>query len=240
MQSPASQIAQRLADNAESVCRHYLSKGHKEGRYWLVGDVRNTPGRSLYVRLSASPDGQGAAGKWTDAQNGDHGDLLDIIAIARGCRTMRETLDEARHFLSLPMPPPSEDRPIRCSKAPTGSRQAAQRLWAASKPIADSPAAAYLASRHIADLTGCEALRYHGNCWYRPSKDDAPDTRPAWPAMIGAVTILTDPIFQGLAISLLFGLASSTALTVLVIPAIYLVLRGDPEPPPPEDETEAA
>ncbi len=40
-------------------------------------------------------------------------------------------------------------------------------------------------------------------------------------AMIGAVTILTDPIFQGLAISLLFGLASSTLLTVLVIPAIY-------------------
>ncbi|MCA0402133.1 MAG: efflux RND transporter permease subunit [Proteobacteria bacterium] len=45
-------------------------------------------------------------------------------------------------------------------------------------------------------------------------------------AMIGAVTILADPIFQGLAISLLFGLASSTLLTVLVIPAIYLVLRG--------------
>jgi multidrug efflux pump subunit AcrB len=44
-------------------------------------------------------------------------------------------------------------------------------------------------------------------------------------AMIGAVVILTDPIFQGLAISLLFGLASSTLLTVLVIPAIYRVLR---------------
>jgi multidrug efflux pump subunit AcrB len=47
-------------------------------------------------------------------------------------------------------------------------------------------------------------------------------------AMIGAATILTDPIFQGLAISLLFGLASSTLLTVLVIPAIYVVLR-DPD-----------
>jgi multidrug efflux pump subunit AcrB len=47
-------------------------------------------------------------------------------------------------------------------------------------------------------------------------------------AMIGAATILLDPIFQGLAISLLFGLASSTLLTVLVIPAIYVVLR-DPE-----------
>lgn len=38
---------------------------------------------------------------------------------------------------------------------------------------------------------------------------------------------LFDPIFQGLAISLLFGLASSTALTVLVIPAIYVLLRDD-------------
>ncbi len=44
-------------------------------------------------------------------------------------------------------------------------------------------------------------------------------------AMIGAGVILADPIFQGLAISLLFGLASSTLLTVLVIPAIYRVLR---------------
>jgi multidrug efflux pump subunit AcrB len=48
--------------------------------------------------------------------------------------------------------------------------------------------------------------------------------------MIGAGVILTDPIFQGLAISLLFGLASSTLLTVLVIPAIYVVLRDDHRP----------
>jgi len=51
-------------------------------------------------------------------------------------------------------------------------------------------------------------------------------------AMIGAAVILTDPIFQGLAISLLFGLASSTLLTVLVIPAIYIVLRDDQRPLP--------
>ena len=56
-------------------------------------------------------------------------------------------------------------------------------------------------------------------------------------AMIGAVFILADPIFQGLAISLLFGLASSTALTVLVIPAIYVSKRGPdlvPIPATPE------
>jgi len=46
-------------------------------------------------------------------------------------------------------------------------------------------------------------------------------------AMIGAAFIITDPIFQGLAISLVFGLASSTALTVLVIPAVYVWLRDD-------------
>ncbi|MHB1302304.1 MAG: efflux RND transporter permease subunit [Acidiphilium sp.] len=49
-------------------------------------------------------------------------------------------------------------------------------------------------------------------------------------AMIGAAAILPDPIFQGLGISLLFGLASSTLLTLLVIPAIYVVLRDDGKP----------
>jgi multidrug efflux pump subunit AcrB len=48
-------------------------------------------------------------------------------------------------------------------------------------------------------------------------------------AMIGAVVILADPIFQGLAISLLFGLLSSTLLTVIVIPAIYRVFRTEAE-----------
>ena len=45
-------------------------------------------------------------------------------------------------------------------------------------------------------------------------------------AMFGAVVILGDPIFQGLALSLLFGLFTSTLLTVLVIPAIYRVFRS--------------
>ncbi len=60
----ASELAYRLAREAEAVCRHYLSNGRREGRYWLVGDVRNTPGRSMFVRLKESP--KGPAGKWTD------------------------------------------------------------------------------------------------------------------------------------------------------------------------------
>jgi hypothetical protein len=66
MHSPAADIARRLAEDAEAVCRHYLTNGRKQGRYWIVGDVLNTPGRSLYVRLSGPNSGPGAAGKWTE------------------------------------------------------------------------------------------------------------------------------------------------------------------------------
>jgi len=40
-------------------------------------------------------------------------------------------------------------------------------------------------------------------------------------AMAGALFILDDPIFSGLAVSLLFGLFVSTVLTLVVIPVIY-------------------
>ena len=43
-------------------------------------------------------------------------------------------------------------------------------------------------------------------------------------AMVGAYFILNDPIFNGLAISLVFGLAMSTLLTVLVVPLLYYTL----------------
>jgi multidrug efflux pump subunit AcrB len=40
-------------------------------------------------------------------------------------------------------------------------------------------------------------------------------------AMIGGFFILDDPIFQGLAVSLIFGILVSTVLTLLVIPLLY-------------------
>jgi len=42
-------------------------------------------------------------------------------------------------------------------------------------------------------------------------------------AMIGAFFILDDPIFNGLAISLIFGILISTLLTLVVIPLLYFV-----------------
>ena len=75
--------------------------------------------------------------------------------------------------------------------------------------------------RAAGDVTLREALVEAGATRFKPI------VLTAAAAMIGAAFILTDPIFQGLAISLVFGLASSTALTVLVIPAIYVWLRDD-------------
>jgi multidrug efflux pump subunit AcrB len=46
-------------------------------------------------------------------------------------------------------------------------------------------------------------------------------------AMLGAMFILDDPIFNGLAISLIFGILVSTLLTLVVIPVLYYVaIRG--------------
>ncbi len=60
----ASDLAHRLGEHAEAVCRHYLSNGRRQGSYWTVGDVRNAPGRSMFVRLQPSP--KGPPGKWTE------------------------------------------------------------------------------------------------------------------------------------------------------------------------------
>jgi hypothetical protein len=143
MSSQAAELAHRLARDAEAVCRHYLSNGRREGRYWLVGDVANTPGRSLFVRLKGPDSGKGAAGKWTDAATAEHGDLLDLIASNRGLDRFRDVLDEARSFLSLPRREPPPDRYKRRPPAPTGSPESARRLFAMSKPISGTIAEVY-------------------------------------------------------------------------------------------------
>ncbi|MBL0965266.1 MAG: toprim domain-containing protein [Blastomonas sp.] len=194
MTEPPAEIARRLGHNAEAVCRRYLSNGRREGHYWLVGNVHNEPGRSLYVRLSDQGGARASAGKWTDAASGEHGDLLDIIAAACGHSCFADTLAEARQFLSLPgAPTPSRERRIRTRRS-RGSLDAAHRLWAASRLIENSLAAAYLGSRGIVDITGCSALRYCPRCLYRPGADDSPGIGTAWPALIASVTDAKDSL----------------------------------------------
>jgi len=183
----ASELVQRLGRQAEVVCRHYLSAGHREGRYWLVGDVRNTPGRSMFVRLKGAGSGRGAAGKWTDAATGEHGDLLDVIRESCGLIDFKDVAEEARTFLSLPHPEPDPDHQRRPASAPAGSPEAARRLFAMSRPITGTIVEAYLRKRGITALHGTGSLRFHPRCYYRPDEHSPTET---WPAMIASVTDL--------------------------------------------------
>jgi len=189
MPRDASELSRRLAREAEAVCRHYLSNGKREGRYWLVGDVHNTPGRSLFVRLQESP--KGPAGKWTDAATGEHGDLLDIIGESKGLRDFREAAEEARRFLKMPRTEPELVSKSNRPAVPAGSQEAARRLFAISSPIEGTVVATYLQRRGIAYLHHGGSLRFHPRCYYRPDEHWPTET---WPAMIASVTGLDGKI----------------------------------------------
>jgi len=185
MSEKPQDLARNLGRHAEAVCRHYLSAGRREGRYWLVGDVRNTPGRSMFVRLTGPEGGKGAAGHWTDAATGEHGDLLDVIRESCGLIDFKDVADEARSFLSLPRDEP--ESPKRRIPAPSGSREAARRLFAMARPITGTIVETYLRTRGITAWHGTGSLRFHPRCYYR--RDERAPTE-TWPAMIAAVTDL--------------------------------------------------
>ena len=189
MRDDAADLSRRLAREVAAVCKHYLPHGRRAGHYWLVGDVEDSPGRSLYVRLRGPESGPGAAGKWSDAATGEHGDLLDLIGANRRLTSLADVLEEARAFLALPQPH-SEYEPAS-TPAPRGSPEAARRLFAASQPIAGTLAEIYLRRRGLAGLRQMSALRFHPRCFHRPD-DDAPSE--TWPALIAAVTDLAGTI----------------------------------------------
>ncbi|QND61713.1 DUF7146 domain-containing protein [Mesorhizobium huakuii] len=191
MSGSASKLARRLGDHAEAVCREYLSNGHRSGNYWMVGDVRNTRGRSMHVRLKAV--GDKAAGKWVDESSGEYGDLLDVIEQSCGLVDFREVADEARRFLSMP-PPPPPPQPFGTQRQPAaarGSPEAARRLFAMTQPIAGTLAERYLAGRGILLSAHERALRFHPGCYYRDLVTGETQTHPA---LIAAVTNLNGQI----------------------------------------------
>jgi len=183
MTGSASELARRLGDHAEAVCREYLSNGYRSGNHWVVGDVRNTRGRSMHVRLRANA--KGPAGKWVDEATSEFGDLLDVIRESCGLIEFRDVADETRRFLALPRPQPPATGAQRQPAAGSGSPNAARRLFAMSRPIAGTLADRYLAGRGILLAARERALRFHPGCYYRDLVTGETQTLPA---LIAAVT----------------------------------------------------
>ncbi|MFG1421343.1 DUF7146 domain-containing protein [Roseixanthobacter liquoris] len=186
MADAAHDLARRLGRQAEAVCRHYLYAGRRQGHYWQVGDVRNTPGRSMFVRLRDSA--KGPAGKWTDAATGEHGDLLDVIRESQGLSHFTDVAAEAEMFLRIPRSVHEAQAPL--CKTENSSRDpviSARRLFAAAQPIPGTIVETYLRSRGITALHETGSLRFHPRCFYRP---DAHVPIQPLQAMVAAVTDL--------------------------------------------------
>ena len=169
----ATRIAKALGERAEEVCRAYLPYGRRQGRYWVAGDLDGARGRSLFVRL-APP---GVPGKFTDAAEGTHGDLLDLIRHRMGGVPLRDAMAEARTFLALPAAPASG------SSDANDPGEAARRLWRRCRAIDGTHAEAYLRARAI-HRCRFPALRFHPELFYR----DGGGVRRL-PALVAAVTV---------------------------------------------------
>ncbi|TLG72678.1 hypothetical protein FEV16_14610 [Methylocystis sp. B8] len=176
-------MSRGLAENVEAVCKHYLSNGRRTGNYWIVGDVNNHAGRSLFVRLKGPLSGKGARGKWMDAASGERGDLLDLIAAREGYDSIGRALDEARRFLRAPRATPTERRNENSRECNTIAL--ARKIWAASAPIAGTKAEAYLRARKISADLHDTRLRHHPALIYRESPNSPPRKLPA---LVAAVT----------------------------------------------------
>ena len=171
----ATEISAALSARAEDVCRRYLHRGRKQGRYWAAGDTSGAKGRSLFVRL-APP---GIPGKWSDAATNQHGDLLDLIRLRTDGASLRRAMEEALAFLSLPRSTPANGGD---HAGGYDREEAARRLWRRCRPIDGTHAEAYLHARAIGHGR-FPALRFHPDLIHR---DDNGMHR--LPALVAAVT----------------------------------------------------
>ena len=154
------------------MCRRYLSDGRRRGNYWKVGDVRNTAGRSMFVRLTGDVSGKRAAGKWTDAATGEHGDLLDVIRESCGLVDFHDVAEEARRFLKSPRARIVGPEPSTEPSSPAGSRSRhADCLHVTADCRYDRGSLS--ADRGITAWTTA-VLRFHPRCYYRPVDSTRP------------------------------------------------------------------
>lgn len=117
------EIAELLAQDAESIASMLLPNGKREGHEWRAGSVDGDAGKSLGVHLTGSK-----AGVWQDFAAGKGGDLLDLWAATRGV-TLAESIAQAKAHLGIrdpqfhPMPAKQFRRPEKpkCSTTKTGS-----------------------------------------------------------------------------------------------------------------------
>ncbi len=75
----ANELARKLADDVDRVCRYLLPDGKKVGHEWRCGGTTGDEGKSLGVHLTGDK-----AGVWCDFATGESGDLIGLWMSVRG------------------------------------------------------------------------------------------------------------------------------------------------------------
>ena len=133
-----SQLSERLAQRAETICRELLPRGRRNGHDWVAADLSGAPGDSLRVCLSGEK-----VGVWSDFATGQSGgDLLDLWGAVRGL-TLREAMLQAESLLGI-APDAQASRPKRQYRRP-------ERPPSIKALDPHGPAMAYLKSRGITE-----------------------------------------------------------------------------------------
>ena len=157
----AARMAKALARNPQQVCEWLFPAGEIRGNDFCIGDVAGNQGQSLRVCL-----GGPHAGKWLDHAEEDHrGDLLNLVFLHFGCRTIGEAMAEVPDNLTAGAEIAAAEPVARVAQAPRAN-QAALTLWHEGQPILKTPADAYFARRHFAPRNS-RFYRYHPRAEYR-------------------------------------------------------------------------
>ena len=134
------QISDRLNSVADSVCRHLLPDGKRQGHEWVVGNLDGAAGDSLKICISGSKIGVGA-----DFATGQtFGDLLDVWMAARGC-DLKTAMLEASNYLGV-QPDGRGTEPKKIYRRPDRPREV-------FRPKPGSSGMAYLLSRGLTPET---------------------------------------------------------------------------------------
>lgn len=168
---PVHEIAHRLTEHAEALCRQLLPNGRRDGLEWRCGSVDGEPGKSLGVHLTGAK-----SGVWSDVSSDGSGDLLDLIQACRGLDKGGAVL-RAKDWLGT-----ADSTGIRScgrrrppgpqhSEAPhqdNPNQPLALDIWKKSQPATGTPVESYLRHRGINALVP-ESIRYNPAVRYERS-----------------------------------------------------------------------
>jgi hypothetical protein len=174
----------RLIQYVDVLGRRLLPGGHWVSHWWRAGSTAGEPGQSLGLDCGRGPK----RGEWRDFAAGDeHGDLLDLIAVAAvtGCNGDKaKAMRWAHDFLHAP-PPPSTQPPGARPRERTSEDTAGylRDIWREARPLAQGDLVwRYLGGRGVdlACLPALPMLRAHPGLWHSAA-------RRRFPAMLAAM-----------------------------------------------------